>query len=51
MERALPDLHGRRNDTYAAWREGDRDDLVLAVAVAAWYAVQYMHGRIGISLL
>ena len=23
-------------DTYAAWREGDHDDLVLAVALAVW---------------
>jgi hypothetical protein len=26
------------NDTYGAWREGTHDDLVLAVAMAAWYA-------------
>lgn len=26
------------NDTYGAWREGDHDDLVLAVAMASWYA-------------
>jgi hypothetical protein len=26
------------NDTYAAWREGDHDDLVLAVALAVWMA-------------
>jgi hypothetical protein len=26
------------NDTYGAWREGSHDDLVLALAVAAWYA-------------
>ena len=24
------------NDTYAAWREGGHDDLVLAVALAVW---------------
>ena len=24
------------NETYEAWREGDHDDLVLAVAIAAW---------------
>jgi hypothetical protein len=29
------------NDTYEAWREGDHDDLVLALAVAVWYAVNY----------
>lgn len=28
------------NDTYGAWREGDHDDLVLAVALAAWFAEQ-----------
>ena len=27
-----------RHDTYAAWREGDHDDLVLAVALAVWAA-------------
>ncbi len=26
------------HDSYSAWREGDHDDLVLAVAVAAWAA-------------
>ncbi len=26
------------NDTYGAWREGAHDDLVLSVALAAWYA-------------
>ena len=25
------------HDTYGAWREGDHDDLVLAVALACWY--------------
>lgn len=25
------------NDTYAAWREGDHDDLVLAVALPVWF--------------
>ena len=24
------------NDTYAAWREGEHDDTVLAVALATW---------------
>jgi hypothetical protein len=28
------------NDTYSAWREGEHDDLVLAVAVACWYATR-----------
>jgi hypothetical protein len=26
------------HDTYGAWREGAHDDLVFAVALAAWYA-------------
>ena len=26
------------NDTYGAWRDGAHDDLVLAVALATWYA-------------
>ncbi len=26
------------NDTYGAWREGSHDDLVLATALAAWWA-------------
>jgi hypothetical protein len=25
------------NDSYEAWREADHDDLVLSVAIAAWY--------------
>lgn len=30
-----------KNDTYEAWREGDRDDLVFSLAMAAWYAVRF----------
>jgi hypothetical protein len=26
------------NDTYGAWREGEHDDLVLATALACWWA-------------
>jgi hypothetical protein len=26
------------HDSYGAWREGTHDDLVLALAVALWYA-------------
>ncbi len=26
------------NDVYGAWREGAHDDLVLAVALACWWA-------------
>jgi hypothetical protein len=29
------------NDTYEAWREGDHDDLVLSIAIAAWYAKKF----------
>ena len=25
------------HDSYGAWREGQHDDLVLAVALASWY--------------
>ena len=25
------------HDSYSAWREADHDDLVLAVALAAWW--------------
>ncbi len=28
------------HDSYGAWRSGSHDDLVLAVAVAAWYATR-----------
>jgi phage FluMu gp28-like protein len=34
------------HDSYAAWREGDHDDLVLATAMACWYA-QYQAGTTG----
>lgn len=29
------------NDIYGAWREGVHDDLVLSVALAAWYATRH----------
>lgn len=29
------------NDTYEAWREGEHDDLVLSIAIAAWYAKKF----------
>jgi hypothetical protein len=29
-----------RTDTFEAWREGQNDDLVLAVALAAWIGEQ-----------
>lgn len=25
------------HDSYGSWREGERDDMVLAVAIAAWW--------------
>lgn len=28
------------HDTYGVWRDGDHDDLVLAVALACWFAEQ-----------
>ncbi len=34
------------NDTYGAWREGTHDDLVLAVALASWYAERQQHNVI-----
>lgn len=34
-------VNTKGNDTYEAWREGDHDDLVLSLAMAAWYAVRY----------
>jgi hypothetical protein len=30
------------HDSYEAWREGDHDDLVLAVAMATWTGERYM---------
>jgi len=33
------------HDTYEAWREGDHDDLVLALAMACWFAE---HGKRGV---
>ena len=31
------------HDSYGAWREGTHDDIVLAAALAAWYADKYCH--------
>jgi hypothetical protein len=31
------------NDTYEAWREGQHDDLVLAVALAGWFREWWNH--------
>ena len=35
------------HDSYEAWREGDHDDLVLAVAMACWYAKTQYQPRSG----
>jgi hypothetical protein len=32
------------HETFGAWREGDHDDLVLAVALACWLAEREPHG-------
>jgi len=31
------------NESFEAWREGDHDDLVLATALACWYATRNEH--------
>jgi hypothetical protein len=36
------------NGTYGAWREGQHDDLVLSVALAAWYAERHGQRRAAI---
>lgn len=33
------------HDTYGVWREGQHDDLALAVALAAWYATRTGYDR------
>lgn len=33
------------HDSYEAWREGDHDDLVLAVALAVWYGKRDVGGK------
>ena len=33
------------HDSYEAWREGDHDDLVLAVAMACWCGERYLRKR------
>jgi hypothetical protein len=30
------------HDSYSAWRDNEHDDLVLSVALAAWWAEQYV---------
>lgn len=34
------------NETFGAWREGEHDDLVLAVAMACWWGEKSGHGPI-----
>ncbi len=36
---------GDRNETFAAWRERDHDDLVLALALAVWHAERCTDGK------
>jgi hypothetical protein len=38
------------NETFGAWREGQHDDLVLAVALAAWVGEQCLacEGPVGV---
>jgi hypothetical protein len=37
------------HDTYSAWRESDHDDMVLSVAVAAWYAEKLFRDKIPVE--
>jgi hypothetical protein len=45
LERELETFRAKvtadRNETFAAWRERDHDDLVLALALAVWYGERY----------
>lgn len=34
------------NDTYGAWREGEHDDLIFAVMLAAWWAQRSTGGTV-----
>jgi len=38
-------IDAKAHDSYAAWREGVHDDLVLSAALAAWYADRYSGPR------
>ena len=45
LERELQNFQVKINldtahDSYGAWREGSHDDLVLAVALALWFAAR-----------
>jgi len=35
------------HDSYSHWREGQHDDLVLAVALACWWGTGHGQGRAG----
>jgi hypothetical protein len=39
------------NDTYGAWREGQHDDLVLALALAVWAAERFGGAPVGETLV
>jgi hypothetical protein len=38
MENFRMKINRRGHETFEAWREGDKDDLVLATAIPLWYA-------------
>ena len=38
-------------DTYATWREGQHDDLVLAAALACWHATRPKYSLVGAGRL
>jgi hypothetical protein len=37
------------NETFGAWREGQHDDLVLAVALAGWFAERRCYGAFEVT--
>ena len=37
------DIVGHAHDSYGAWREGDHDDLVLAVSMPVWWLNRGKH--------
>jgi hypothetical protein len=42
---------GTGHDTYEHWREGDHDDLVLACALAVWWATRMSKGSTKLRVL
>jgi hypothetical protein len=39
------------NESFEAWRERDHDDLVLATALACWYASRALTGPWGLNVI